>query len=448
MTAALGFHVVESTIFAALVAVLVFALRKRGASFRYALWLTAVAKFSVPVALFSMLGIHFGSALPSQYSSMASAVNFPIHAYQVVSAPSVSASHQHSAIAAAIGVVWISGILLMVGIWIRRRLASHQPWDSPSESEQSVLERLRQHLQIRRAVSLQLTGRESELAMWGIWRPTIRIPQGLSSQLTPVQLEAVLLHELAHVGRCDNLAGTFVHIVVCIFWFHPLLWWMERRLIVERERACDEIVVRSGIQPEAYVAAILKVCRFQLGHVLAGASGISGSDLKCRMELIMSNHLRNSSLGVRRALLAVLASTMTVVPFAIGLLQQPTLHAQQSAPAITQHGCQFVGVEYPQGAVLQMGAAPSSPKKLCVQSSWEKTSRPATFVAKDHTQRPIVCNPEQSTSPNLCACSGGGFSLGAMVTTPNGVMRCDKFVLGQFTTWRPVTSADLGRRKK
>ena len=130
MTAALGFHVVESTIFAALVAVLVFALRKRGASFRYALWLTAVAKFAVPVALFSMLGIHFGSALPSQYSSMASAVNFPIHAYQVVSAPSVSASHQHSAIAAAIGGLAVSFSWLEYGfaaVWRLINVGTRRP---------------------------------------------------------------------------------------------------------------------------------------------------------------------------------------------------------------------------------------------------------------------------------------------------------------------------------
>ena len=67
MTAAIGFHVIESTLFAVLVAVFVFVFRKRGPSFRYALWLTAVVKFAVPVALFSMLGIHFRSVLPSEF---------------------------------------------------------------------------------------------------------------------------------------------------------------------------------------------------------------------------------------------------------------------------------------------------------------------------------------------------------------------------------------------
>lgn len=447
MTSAIAFHVAESTLFALLVGVFVFVFRKCSASVRYALWLTAVAKFAVPVALFSTLGIHFGSLLPSEYSSIASAASFPIRAYKVLGVPAVSSEHEHSAIWVTIGALWICGALLTLGIWIRRCLAFHRPWNLPSDSEQSMLKRLRQHLRVRKAVSLRVAGSESELTLWGVWRPSIRIPQGLSSQLTPPQLEAVLLHELAHVGRWDNLASAFVHAVVCIFWFHPFLWWVERRLVVERERACDEMVIHSGVEPEIYVAAILKVCRFQLSHIFAGVSGISGSDLKYRMELIMSGHLRSPRTGLRRVLLTGLVSLVTFVPFSVGFLQQPMLHAQQASVSATRKGCQFADIEYPDGAVLQMGTSPSSAKKACVQGSWEKTERPATAVAKDATRAPAVCKPEQSTSPKTCACGGGEFSLGAIVKTPQGAMRCDKFVVGQFTTWRAVTSADLGTSK-
>jgi len=448
MTAAIGFHVIESTLFAVLVAVFVFVFRKRGPSFRYALWLTAVVKFAVPVALFSILGIHFRSALPSEYSSIASVARFPIRTYGILLAPAASPVHQHLVVLATIGALWISGALLTSGVWIRRCLAFRQPWDFPAESEQAILERLRSHLGVRKMVRLRLTGRESDLSLWGVWRPSIRIPQGLSSQLTPVQFESVLLHELVHVGRRDNLASVFVHAMVCVFWFHPFLWWMERRLVVDRERACDEAVVQSGVPPEKYAAAILKVCRFQLGHVFAGVSGISGSDLKYRMEMIMSNHSENTSSGLRRALLTAFASAMTLAPFTFGLLQQPTLNAQRSSASPGRSGCQYDGAEYPEGAVLQISRSPASSKRACVQGSWQKTNRAATAVAKDNSQRAAVCKPEQSTSPNTCVCSGAVFSLGAIVTTPNGAERCDKFVVGQFTTWRAATSADLGKRKK
>jgi len=445
MNTAIGFHLIESTLFSAVVGIFVFVFQKCGASFRYALWLAAVAKFLIPVTLFAMLGIRFGSLLPSEYSPMAGAASFPVRAYRALNAPAASLAHPHSTLLTAIGVLWISGILLTLGIWIRRFLTFHESSDLPVEREQAVLERLRQHLRIRKAVRLRLTGGESELALWGIWRPSIRIPQGLSSQLTPIQFDSVLLHELIHVRRWDNLASGFVHVVVCVFWFHPFLWWVERRLIVERERACDEMVVQSGVEPETYAAAILKVCRFQLGHVIAGASGISGSDLNCRMELIMSNDSKNANAGLRRVLLTALASVMTLVPFAIGFLQQPTLRAQQSSTSVGSRACRYADVEYPQGTVLQMGTISSSPKKVCVQGSWQKTNRAATAVAKDSTQRPAICKPQQSTSPKACICGGVEFSLGAMVNTPDGAMRCDKFVLGQFTTWRAVTSSDLGR---
>src|SRR6185312_9651227 len=97
-----------------------------------------------------------------------------------------------------------------------------------------------------------------------------------------------------HAWRRDNLTGAFVHILVCLFWFHPLLWLSEKRLLAERERACDEMVVRSGTAPEIYVAGILKVCRLQIFDHVCGVSAMTGSDLKNRLELILSLPLYKS----------------------------------------------------------------------------------------------------------------------------------------------------------
>ena len=59
-------------------------------------------------------------------------------------------------------------------------------------------------------------------------------------------MEAMLAHEVAHVRRRDNLTAALHMLVEAMFWFHPLVWWMERRLVEERERACDEEVVEMG----------------------------------------------------------------------------------------------------------------------------------------------------------------------------------------------------------
>ena len=69
-----------------------------------------------------------------------------------------------------------------------------------------------------------------------------------------------MAHEVCHVRRRDNLTAALHMLVEAAFWFHPLVWWLGARLVAERERACDEAVLRLGRRPEAYAEGILKVC--------------------------------------------------------------------------------------------------------------------------------------------------------------------------------------------
>jgi len=69
------------------------------------------------------------------------------------------------------------------------------------------------------------------------------------------------------------------------------VWWIGARLVHERERACDEEVLRLGGEPDVYAAGILNVCKFYLESPLACASGVTGSDLKKRIEAIMTQRI-------------------------------------------------------------------------------------------------------------------------------------------------------------
>ena len=60
-----------------------------------------------------------------------------------------------------------------------------------------------------------------------------------------MQLEAVIAHELCHVRHRDNLIAAIHMFVETVFWFHPLVWWIGKRMVEERERACDEEVLRA-----------------------------------------------------------------------------------------------------------------------------------------------------------------------------------------------------------
>jgi bla regulator protein blaR1 len=100
------------------------------------------------------------------------------------------------------------------------------------------------------------------------------LPEGIFDRLTPTQLEAVIAHELCHVRHRDNLIAAIHMFVETAFWFHPLVWWIGKRMVEERERACDEEVLRLGSEPRVYAEGILK-CVQVLRGIIAGVRGRS-----------------------------------------------------------------------------------------------------------------------------------------------------------------------------
>jgi len=156
----------------------------------------------------------------------------------------------------------------------------------------------------------------------GCWRPAVLLPDGLSAQLNASELEAILAHELAHILRRDNLWAAAAHAIVAVFWFHPLVWWLERRMLKERETACDELVLGRGTQPEVYLSGILKVCRMAFRGA-EGYAGANGSSLEIRMERIMSANVPRGSYGARASAGALVAmvATAALFPLAGGYLK-------------------------------------------------------------------------------------------------------------------------------
>jgi uncharacterized protein (TIGR03435 family) len=171
-----------------------------------------------------------------------------------------------------------------------------------------------------------------EPGVFGVLRPVLLLPAGISDHLAPAHLEAILAHELCHVRRRDNLAAAFHMLVEALFWFHPLVWWIGARLVEERERACDEEVLRLGNKPQVYAESILKTCQFYLESPLACMSGVTGSDLKKRVVHIMTEHLADRLNLRKKLLLATAAVAAVALPLASGLVNASENHAQ-SQPA-------------------------------------------------------------------------------------------------------------------
>jgi TonB family protein len=120
-------------------------------------------------------------------------------------------------------------------------------------------------------------------------------------------------------------------LVEAVFWFHPLVWWIGARLVDERERACDEAVVRAGHDARAYAEGILNVCERYVASALKCAAGISGADLKSRVVEIARNRVMSELPVRKKAALAAFALATLIVPIIFGAAAQ---NAADPAPLV------------------------------------------------------------------------------------------------------------------
>jgi beta-lactamase regulating signal transducer with metallopeptidase domain len=198
-----------------------------------------------------------------------------------------------------------------------RRL-SRQSGAMDDQGWPSLLREGRAALGMRREVRLLRGTAETMPMALGAWQAAIVLPS-VADEWSLDRRRAVLLHELAHVARRDCLTQLLAGVACAVYWPHPGVWWLARRLRVERELACDDLVLRAGTPPTDYAGHLLDVA-YTLGggHTNALAVGMARrSHLEGRM-LAVLDAARNRALPGRRLRLAMAAVAMVaVVPLAV-----------------------------------------------------------------------------------------------------------------------------------
>jgi uncharacterized protein (TIGR03435 family) len=322
-------HLLQSTLFAAVAWLLLSTLlRSNRPQVRYSIWLAASLKFLVPFSVFSALGERIGSL---RHASLPATTDFTVVLDQVtrrVTTPSLvstaispAASGSGTLIPEVLAIVWLTGIF-----WVATR------WWLRARQVRAVVENstpLRNYRGVEVLSSTALRARGLEPGVFGFWKPVLLTPEGIEQHLTTEEFESVLAHECSHVRRRDNLAAAAHMLVEALFWFHPLVWWIGKQIVLERERACDQDVVRSGSDPAVYAQGILNVCKFYVESPLPCVPGVTGSDLKRRIEEIMTRHVAHDLNFLKRAVLTVAAAVAIMGPIILGLIHTPAAHAQQ-----------------------------------------------------------------------------------------------------------------------
>ncbi len=200
------------------------------------------------------------------------------------------------------------------------------------------------HLKLDAEVHLLRSAEISVPVVWGIREPMLLLPSA-SAEWTTERLRVVILHELAHVKRWDSLTLLLTRAAVAVFWFHPLMWALERISRSECERACDDLVLESGAKPSDYAEHLLSIAR-ALPHTDPFRSVTLAmtrrSQLEGRLLSILQPRTRRGGFSMRTLSTYAAAALMIVVPLASLRLgatpREPTKQESKEREGIVEIG--------------------------------------------------------------------------------------------------------------
>jgi TonB family protein len=354
------------------------AFRSAGAKARQLLWTLAFLRFTIPQALVFFLAKYsdfrqiFGNEAGmqlQQVSSVLMQVTQPSIIFYPQPAASDSATIGHTELYCILTILWIAGSVFLLSRWWFRqhtfagslRIAGYEA----GKDFMPMLESLRARLGLRYRMNLRVAWQGVEPGVCGVWRPVLVLPKDMLQQLSAAEVEAVLGHELVHAARWDNLWNYLQMLVCCVFWFYPVVWFLDRRLIAERERSCDERVVRALRNSRAYASGLIKMTSLGIGLRVAGVSPMAGANLKRRIENIMSNKTNTKALLPARILLSSIIG-LTVLLYVISA-PFPSGIAQTASSKLTIENSENSPLKIASAAVEGISLSPKPTAQVAAQ---------------------------------------------------------------------------------
>ncbi len=199
----------------------------------------------------------------------------------------------------------------------------------------SLLAELKSDLKISRPVVLLESPVCTMPMTWGALpgiAPKVLLPEDALHEWSAERRRAVLLHELAHVKRRDCLTHLLSQLACALYWCNPLIWVASRRMLVERERACDDLALRQAMAPAAYAKHLLEIATAPQANTLAAHAGVAmarPSQLGDRLVAVLDEHRNRQALSRLTVAAMIALIGAVVVPVAMlqatGSLDRPDL---------------------------------------------------------------------------------------------------------------------------
>lgn len=299
----------------------------RSARARYAAACVAMLA-TVAAAVFTFVRL-----MPDGMYGVRDVVALPFAPWNAFTTDTAASSLSFAAIVPWLAPVWIAGVwafaLLQIAGWFSAsRLRIRGVCPAP-EGWRAEIERLRTLLRIPRTVQLLESCLAEVPVVIGHIRPVILVPLGLLSGLPAGQVEAILLHELAHIHRCDYLVNIVQGSLESLFFYNPAVWWISHVIRTERENCCDDVVVAINGDAREYACALTTIEENRWPSREA-ALAASGGNLMRRIQRLLNP--RPASAIWTPALAAMIVLTTAAVTLAAW--QPEVLHR---AASLTQN---------------------------------------------------------------------------------------------------------------
>jgi beta-lactamase regulating signal transducer with metallopeptidase domain len=362
--------------------------------------------------------------------------------------------------------LWASdaAMLTLWGLWVgiygirvtraavglrRARYASRR---FPTEVERQLTHWMRIHEQRRRRARLVVSDDVGSAAVLGWGRPLIAVAPSLIERLSAAELDRVVVHEWAHVARRDDIAAVFQLVARLIAGWHPAIWWIERRLHVEREVACDEVAVSVTGSAKSYARCLVRLADLSAGTraPLAAPGMLAGNTLGHRVTRIVSSPVAAPT-GGSRALATLAIAALATLSAAIGgyelvaaVVVPQAVVAPRTSPAgvaaapvtagprasLPRHGAGRVTARHARAVNRNEPSVPVSSPDAAVEdvsvdtrvgtsdvvSSFEAVVPP---IESPHPELPAAMTPEESSNnppadarPAWAAASDAGVAIG------------------------------------
>ena len=318
-------HLWQSTVFAFFAALLIIAFRKAPPWSRHFIAWAALLKFFVPIAAinqaidFSSLSTEPASANVSDSTILIKAVSLGLDIdYWTSQFSEANATPKKTAAfpwATTSITLWISTALCAATFrWIRhwRRRQAIDRNAIPADETWTNL--TREIANGRKFPRLAIdTSNQLNAGLFGIFRSVIVIPRKMDTEFDSQDREVFLRHELSHAFKRDNLWLFAQKCIRDVFWFHPLVCWLDRQISWEREMMRDEEVIHETKNTKSYLNCLMKASKLDLPRESSASLALNGSPFARRVKAIANNNFNRWSRLASATLSIVCACLLTVL---------------------------------------------------------------------------------------------------------------------------------------